>query len=121
MFLHASYFSDGFLFWKFIETDQPKLLEYATLAFKKVLTSEDGNEKEGLYINSLLCSKAFNNVDLKFNLVHAILYSIGMWCNEKLLDYHLHFSQVQVASNIVHKIELSINLFFISRLSYCFL
>lgn len=94
--------------WKFIETDEPKLLEYGTLAFKKVLTAEDGDEKEALYINSLLCSKALNNVDLKLNLVHAILFSIGIWCNEKLLDYHLHFNQVQVASNIICNIKLSV-------------
>uniref|UniRef100_A0A7N0TVK8 MHD1 domain-containing protein n=1 Tax=Kalanchoe fedtschenkoi TaxID=63787 RepID=A0A7N0TVK8_KALFE len=90
--IHSALFG-WVLFLQFIETDKSELLEYALLELRKVLTTEDRDVNERLYINSLLCSKVFNNVDLKLNLVHAILFSVGIWCNEKLQDYHLHFSQ----------------------------
>ncbi|CAM8980278.1 unnamed protein product [Rhodiola kirilowii] len=103
------------LFLQFIETDQPEMLENAILEFRKVLTAEDGDGKEMLYINSLLCSKGFNNVDLKLNLVHAILFSIGIWCNEKMLDYHLHFSQNPLNFSTIMKLASTAGLLTINN------
>lgn len=45
-------------------------------------------------MNSLMCSAACGGRDVQLNLVQSICLSISSWCDSKLQDYHLNFSQV---------------------------
>ncbi|KAK6935344.1 hypothetical protein RJ641_035499 [Dillenia turbinata] len=85
---------DGVRFWAvFLRTDEALLLESATFELKKALSAEDDSEKEGPYISRLVCSCNCNGHELKLSVVQAIFFSIAAWCNCKLQDYHLHFTQ----------------------------
>ena len=79
---------------KFVGTDEATLLEYAILEVQQVLSTEDIDGKEEQYMNSLVCSRVFNGKEIKLSLVEAIFFSMSIWCDSKLLDYHLHFSKV---------------------------
>ncbi|KAL6280297.1 hypothetical protein ACE6H2_017178 [Prunus campanulata] len=81
------------LFQQFVATDEPVLLEYATLELQKIISAEDDDEKFRLYMNSLLCSRQCNGSEIKLSLVEAVFYLMSIWCESKLEDYHLHFSQ----------------------------
>ncbi|BBH03316.1 Protein of unknown function D [Prunus dulcis] len=81
------------LFQQFVATDEPVLLEYATLELQKIISAEDDDEKLRLYMNSLLCSRQCNGSEIKLSLVEAVFYLISIWSESKLEDYHLHFSQ----------------------------
>ncbi|PQQ21385.1 uncharacterized protein Pyn_17972 [Prunus yedoensis var. nudiflora] len=81
------------LFQQFVATDEPVLLEYATLELQKIISAEDDDEKLRLYMNSLLCSRQCNGSEIKLSLVEAVFYLMSIWCESKLEDYHLHFSQ----------------------------
>ncbi|KAK9277789.1 hypothetical protein L1049_007336 [Liquidambar formosana] len=78
---------------KFVRTDEAMLLEYAILEVQKVLSAEDNDGNEGLYISSLVCSRLCNGIEIKLSLLQAIFFSMSVWCDSKLQDYHLHFSQ----------------------------
>lgn len=79
---------------KFVETGEPLLLEYATVELLKLISAKGDDKKLRLYSNSLLCSRQCNDSEIKLSLVDAVFYSISIWCESKLEDYHLHFSQV---------------------------
>ncbi|GAV68924.1 DUF810 domain-containing protein [Cephalotus follicularis] len=79
------------LFQQFVRTDEGMLLESAVLELQKVLSAEEDDGKEGQYMNSLLCSRKFNDSHIELSLVKAIFLSISIWCDSKLQDYHLHF------------------------------
>ncbi|KAL5551787.1 hypothetical protein UlMin_001963 [Ulmus minor] len=81
------------LFQQFVETDEAMLLEHAILELQKVVSVEHDDEKERLYIDSLLCMRQCGVREEKLSLVQAIIFSISTWCDIKLQDYHLHFSQ----------------------------
>lgn len=81
------------LFQQFVGTDESTLLEYAILEVQQVLSTEDIDGKEEQYMNSLVCSRVFNGKEKKLSLVEAIFFSMSIWCDSKLLDYHLHFSK----------------------------
>ncbi|XP_059444572.1 protein unc-13 homolog [Corylus avellana] len=81
------------LFQQYVGTDEAVLLEYALLELQKVLSAENDNQKEEHYMDSLACSRACNGSEIKLCLVQAIFFSISSWCDSKLQDYHLHFSQ----------------------------
>lgn len=83
---------------KFVATDEPVLLEYATLELQKIISAEDDDEKLRLYMTSLLCSRQCNGSEIKLSLVEAVFYLISIWSESKLEDYHLHFSQVNFYS-----------------------
>ncbi|XP_034709140.1 protein unc-13 homolog isoform X2 [Vitis riparia] len=82
------------LFQQFVGTDEATLLEYAILEVQQVLSTEDIDGKEEQYMNSLVCSRVFNGKEKKLSLVEAIFFSMSIWCDSKLLDYHLHFSKL---------------------------
>lgn len=83
---------------KYVGTDEAVLLEYALLELQKVLSAENANQKEEHYMASLACSRECNGSEIKLCLVQAIFFSISSWCDSKLQDYHLHFSQVNLCS-----------------------
>ncbi|PON58344.1 hypothetical protein PanWU01x14_167360 [Parasponia andersonii] len=80
------------LFQQFVQTDEAKLLEWATIELQKVSSVKD-DDKERNYIDSLLCLRQSGCNEVKLSLIQAIFFSIGTWCDSKLQDYHLHFSQ----------------------------
>lgn len=86
---------------KYVGTDEAVLLEYALLELQKVLSAEKGGVEEEHYMDSLVCSRQCNGNEIKLNLVQAIFFSISSWCDSKLQDYHLHYSQVNIYSSIV--------------------
>ncbi|KAH7511404.1 hypothetical protein FEM48_ZijujUnG0016700 [Ziziphus jujuba var. spinosa] len=81
------------LFQQFAATDEATLLEHAILELQKVTSAENDNEEERLYIDSLACSRECDGAEIKLSLLEAIRISISIWCDSKLQDYHLHFSQ----------------------------
>ncbi|XP_059645069.1 protein unc-13 homolog isoform X2 [Cornus florida] len=81
------------LFQQFVGTDEAALLDLAILEVQKVLSAEGTDGKEQQYMNSLICSTVCNGSEIKPSLVQAILLSMSIWCDSKLKDYHLHFSQ----------------------------
>ncbi|KAI5655545.1 hypothetical protein M9H77_32732 [Catharanthus roseus] len=81
------------LFKQFTGTEDVTLLDYAILEIRSVLFSEPSEEREDEYMNSLMCSAACGGRDVQLNLVQSICLSISSWCDSKLQDYHLNFSQ----------------------------
>ncbi|KAF8379444.1 hypothetical protein HHK36_028880 [Tetracentron sinense] len=86
------------LFRQFVETDEEMLLEYAILEVRKVLPNKDAEGKEEAYMNNLVCSIGTNGSKIKLSLVYAVFFSMSIWCDSKLQDYHLHFSKVNSSS-----------------------
>ncbi|KAJ0105138.1 hypothetical protein Patl1_18704 [Pistacia atlantica] len=80
------------LFQQFVATGEGMLVEHAVIQLQKVSTAEE-YDKEGQYMNSLVCSRQCNDREVKLSLVQAIFLSISIWCDNKLQDYHLHFNQ----------------------------
>ncbi|XP_050379085.1 protein unc-13 homolog isoform X1 [Argentina anserina] len=81
------------LFQQFVGTDDALLLEYATVELQELISAKADDENVRLYINSLICSIHFNTIEIKLSLIDAVFYSLSIWCESKLQDYHLHFSQ----------------------------
>lgn len=79
------------LFKQFVVTDEGLLLEHAVMELQKVISAEEDDAKECLYINSLVCTQHYNGREINVSLVEAILLSIRNWCDSNLQDYHLHF------------------------------
>ena len=75
-------------------TDEATLLDYAILEVHQILSIKNIDEKEEQYMNSLVCSRVVNGKEIKLSLVEAVFFSMSIWCDNKLLDYHLHFSKV---------------------------
>ncbi|KAL6556364.1 hypothetical protein OROGR_005652 [Orobanche gracilis] len=88
--LHHALFA-WVLFQQFVATEEAVLLDYAVREVEKVLSSECHNDNEMAYIKSLTCSSSGSANRL--NLLQSIFLSVGSWCDSKLQDYHLHFSQ----------------------------
>ncbi|GLT40474.1 hypothetical protein SLA2020_146110 [Shorea laevis] len=81
------------LFQQFVSTEEGMLLEHAIRELQCALSPQEVDEKEEQYMNSLVCLREFNGGEMKLNLVQGIFLSIGTWCDIKLQNYHLHFSQ----------------------------
>ncbi|XP_057977083.1 protein unc-13 homolog isoform X2 [Malania oleifera] len=81
------------LFQQFVRTDEAVLLDYAILEVQKVLSTENSDVKEEQYMNSLTCFGIYNDSKIKLSLVQAVFFSMSIWCDSKLKDYHLHFGQ----------------------------
>ncbi|KAL3647194.1 hypothetical protein CASFOL_008162 [Castilleja foliolosa] len=88
--LHHALFS-WVLFQQFVATEEAILLDYAVCEVEKVLSAEGYMDNEMAYMTSLACSTSGNAN--KLNLMQSIFLSISSWCDNKLQDYHLHFSQ----------------------------
>ncbi|GFQ01344.1 hypothetical protein PHJA_002278300 [Phtheirospermum japonicum] len=88
--LHHALFS-WVLFQQFVATEETVLLDYALCEVEKVLSAEGYKDNEMAYMTSLTCSTSGNAN--KLNLLQSIFLSISSWCDSKLQDYHLHFSQ----------------------------
>lgn len=70
------------------------LLEYAVRKVRNIPSSEDVVQNEKKYLESLVCVNDCSGSEIRLNLVQSILWSIGLWCDNKLQDYHWHFFQV---------------------------
>ncbi|KAL3818096.1 hypothetical protein ACJIZ3_004001 [Penstemon smallii] len=90
--LHHALFA-WVLFQQFVATEEAVLLDYAICEFERVLSSEVCDDKEVAYMRSLVCCTINNGSQMRLNLLESIFLSIRSWCNSKLQDYHLHFSQ----------------------------
>lgn len=77
------------------------LLEYAVRKMRNMPSSEDAGQNEKKYLESLVCYNHSSGSEIRLNLVQSILWSIGLWCDNKLLDYHWHFRQVVFCTNIL--------------------
>ncbi|OMP09656.1 hypothetical protein COLO4_05255 [Corchorus olitorius] len=78
---------------QFVHTDEGTLLEHAVRQLQRVVPAEEDDWNEGQYVNSIVCLKQCDGSQTKLNLVQAIFLSIGIWCDSKLQDYHLHFTE----------------------------
>lgn len=83
-----------FFLLKYVGTNEAMLLEHALRELQKVVSGENADQKEEQYMDSLACSRQFNGSEIQLGLVQAVFFSISSWCDDKLQDYHLHFSQV---------------------------
>ncbi|KAA3456483.1 DNA topoisomerase 4 subunit B [Gossypium australe] len=81
---------------QFVDTAEGTLLEHAVLQLQRVVSAKEDDCNEGQYMNSITCLKERNGSKKKLNLVQSIFLSIGTWCDSKLQDYHLHFSEEPV-------------------------
>ncbi|KAJ8555736.1 hypothetical protein K7X08_013232 [Anisodus acutangulus] len=81
------------LFQQFVGTEEAMLLEYAVRKMRNILSSEDVEKNEEKYLESLICYNCCSGSEIRLNLVQSILWSIGLWCDNKLQDYHWHFCQ----------------------------
>lgn len=90
--LHHALFA-WVLFQQFVATEDMALLDYALREVEKVLSAEVCDDREVAYTNSLTCSTFSNGHEIRLNLLQSIFLSISSWCDSKLQDYFLHFSQ----------------------------
>ncbi|KAL9177741.1 hypothetical protein ABFS82_01G078500 [Erythranthe guttata] len=104
--LHHALFA-WVLFQQFIATEEAVLLDYAICEVEKVLSTEVYNEKEVDYMKSLMCSTIRDECEIRLDLLRSIFSSISSWCDSKLQDYHLHFSQKPSFFERVLKMGLS--------------
>ncbi|KAL4602731.1 hypothetical protein ACB092_10G075300 [Castanea dentata] len=81
------------LFQQYVGTNEDMLLEHALHELQKVVSGENADQKEEQYMDSLACSRQFNGSEIQLGLVQAVFFSISSWCDDKLQDYHLYFSQ----------------------------
>ncbi|KAL3331289.1 hypothetical protein AABB24_034886 [Solanum stoloniferum] len=81
------------LFQQFVGTEEAMLLEYAVRKMRNIPSSEDVVQNEKKYLESLVCVNHCSGSEIRLNLVQSILWSIGLWCDNKLQDYHWHFFQ----------------------------
>lgn len=79
------------LFQQFLGTEEAMLLEYAVRKMRNIPSSEDVVQNEKKYLESLVCVNHCSGSEIRLNLVQSILWSIGLWCDNKLHDYHWHF------------------------------
>ncbi|GJV03152.1 protein unc-13 homolog isoform X3 [Tanacetum coccineum] len=84
------------LFQQFVETKEMPLLDQANLQVQKVLSTnyKEGNEEQFTY--TIMCTDADNGTEIRLSLEQAIFRSINLWCDARLQDYHLHFSEKPV-------------------------
>ncbi|KAH6758083.1 hypothetical protein C2S52_023025 [Perilla frutescens var. hirtella] len=81
------------LFQQFVATEEAILLDCAIREVEHVLSDEVYDDKEVAYMKSLTCSAIGTQCETRLDLLQSIFYSISLWCDTKLLDYHLFFSQ----------------------------
>ena len=96
---------------KFVLTEEEMLLDHAIIEVQKLLSAESSRGKDEEYINSLVCYIECDDSKSEMSLVQAILWSITYWCDSKLQDYHLHFSEVASLSVLFLKPYLVFSFF----------
>ncbi|KAI3693593.1 hypothetical protein L1987_76540 [Smallanthus sonchifolius] len=83
------------LFQQFIETEELQLLDQANLQVQKVL-SDNYKGTDEQCTDNLMCTVADNVTETRLSLVQAIFRAINLWCDSRLQDYHLHFTEKAV-------------------------
>ncbi|XP_020531363.1 uncharacterized protein LOC18447695 isoform X3 [Amborella trichopoda] len=81
------------LFQQFVLTGESMLLEQATLQMHKVPMDKDCAAHEREYVDGLTCAIEVSHSRRNLSLIHAVLMSINLWCENRLTDYHLYFSE----------------------------
>ncbi|KAG6428684.1 hypothetical protein SASPL_112937 [Salvia splendens] len=90
--LHHTLFA-WVLFQQFVTTEEAILLDHAIREVKHVLSADIKDDKEVSYMRSLTCPTVGIECETRFDLLQSIFFSISLWCDSKLQDYHLYFSQ----------------------------
>ncbi|XP_031097776.1 protein unc-13 homolog isoform X1 [Ipomoea triloba] len=104
------------LFQQFVGTEEAVLLDYLILEMRKVLSAEDEDQKEENYIESLLCFTTCDGCQTRSNLIQSTIFSISLWCDSKLQDYHLHFTKKPTLLKGVMSMALAVGPYsFVSR------
>ncbi|CAH9084302.1 unnamed protein product [Cuscuta epithymum] len=81
------------LFQQFVATDEAVLLDYSIHEMLKVLSAEDEDHMEDKYIDDLLCFTTWNGCQTRSSFLQSAIFSISIWCDSMLQDYHLHFAE----------------------------
>ncbi|XP_057764080.1 protein unc-13 homolog isoform X2 [Salvia miltiorrhiza] len=90
--LHHTLFA-WVLFQQFVTTEEAILLDHAIHEVEHVLSAEVNDDKEVAYMRSLTCPAVRTECETRSDLLQSIFLSISLWCDSKLQDYHLYFSQ----------------------------
>lgn len=75
-------------------------MDHAIHEVQHVLSAEVNDDKEAAYMRSLTCPAVGTECETRLNLLQSIFFSISLWCDSKLQDYHLYFSQVICFHNL---------------------
>lgn len=81
------------LFQQFVGTEEDVLLEHVILELKSASSVGEDDKKEEQYMKTLVCLRKVDGSKMKLNLLQEIFHLIGTWCDNKLQNYHLHFSK----------------------------
>ncbi|CAH9082969.1 unnamed protein product [Cuscuta europaea] len=73
--------------------DEAVLLDYSIHEMLKVLSDEDEDHMEDKYIDGLLCFTTSNGCQTRSSFLQSAIFSISIWCDSMLQDYHLHFAE----------------------------
>ena len=77
------------------------------MELQELISAKADDKNVQLYMNSMLCSIHYNTVEIKLSLVDAVFYFLSIWCESKLQDYHLHFSQViSLLKELLHYLHI---------------
>ncbi|KAL1547598.1 protein unc-13 isoform X2 [Salvia divinorum] len=90
--LHHTLFA-WVLFQQFVTTEEAILWDHAIREVKHALSADVKDDKEVAYMRSLACPNVGIECETRFDLLQSIFFSISLWCDSKLQDYHLYFSQ----------------------------
>ncbi|RAL44398.1 hypothetical protein DM860_011675 [Cuscuta australis] len=96
------------LFQQFVATNEAVLLDYSIHAMRNVLSAQDDDHMEDNYIQSLLCFTTWKGCPTRLSYLQSVILSISMWCDNKLQDYHLHFTEKPSLLNEVMSMALMV-------------
>ncbi|GAB4834351.1 hypothetical protein Ancab_032606 [Ancistrocladus abbreviatus] len=97
---------------QFVQTDEQVLLDNGIFQVQKVLAAEPCNGKERHYLDCLVCISECNGRLIQSGLVPAILFSMSIWCDKMLQDYHWHYSQKPSQFRRMLTLALTVGVFF---------
>lgn len=93
-FTSAQFPNENLFHLKFVTTEEAILLDHAIREVKHVISADVKDDREVSYLRSLTCPTVGIECETRFDLLQSIFFSISLWCDGKLQDYHLYFSQV---------------------------
>lgn len=75
-------------------TEEETLLDHAIHEVEHAISAKVYDDKEVAYMRSLTCSTSGTESATGLDLLQSIFYSISLWCDSKLQDYHLYFQVI---------------------------
>lgn len=81
-------------------TEEAILLDHAIHEVEHAVSAKVYDDNEVAYMRSLTCSTGGTGTATGLDLLQSIFYSISLWCDSKLQDYHLYFIQVICFRNL---------------------